>query len=148
MKVVIEVTANGYSKTVELNDGKKLVEKWERNGNGFSQTDDSVNFEDTHLLDDTVEALGCDFELGDLCDAIENENAEVYDDGDIPTTDDGHILKKGDVFYTVASTVSNKKWTCIPIRLKFPKDWGSHGSSSYISREKCIEECDKRNASE
>jgi hypothetical protein len=144
MKIVIKITENGYSKTVELDNGETLIEKWERNGNGFGQTHDSINFEDTDLLDDTIKSLSdLDFEISELCDALENENAEICDEGDVPTTDDGHVLKKGDVFYTIASA---GKQNLVPLRLKFPKDWGSHGSKSYISKLKCSEECDRLNS--
>ena len=147
MKVKIKVTQHGYTKTVKMNDGTKLVEKWQRSSHGFSQTDDSVNFEDTELLEETISALGCDFELGDLCDAIQNESAQVYDD-EPAVTDDGHTLQRGDEFWTVASTTEDKKWKCVPLRLKFPIDWGSHGSTSFIKRENCIKACDERNAAD
>lgn len=141
MKVTIEITENGYSKTVALNDGTVLIEKWERSKGGFTATDDSVKFENSGLLDETVEALeSLDFDLSDLCDAIETENSEIIDD-EPAITDDGHTLKKGDVFYTVASTPRDGKLTCIPIKLKYPQDWGSHGSTSFIDRDKCVEKC-------
>ena len=148
MKVIIKITKNGYSKTVKMNDGTKLVEKWERSTHGFSQTKDSDVFEDSDLLEETISALENDFDLSELCDAIENETAKIFDDGEIPKTDDGHILKRGDTFYTQASTVKDGKWTYVVLQLKFPLDWGSHGTYSYYSREKCIEACDKSNASE
>jgi hypothetical protein len=146
MKVIMKITENSYSKTVIMNDGAKLIEKWERSGNGFSQTKNSISFEDSILLEETKEAL--DFNFMELCDAIENESAAIYDDGEIPKTDDGVFLKRGDSFFTVASTISAGKFICVPLKLKFPLDWGSHGSTCYSLKEKCIEECDKRNASE
>lgn len=145
MKVTIKITEHGYTKSVKMKDGTNVVEKWIRSDNGFSQTDDSFQFDNSDvLLPETIEALGCDFELSAICDAIENENAEIWDD-EPAVTDDGHTLQRGDEFWTVAATTRDKKWLYIPIRMKFPKDWGSHGSTCYQSREKCIEECDKRN---
>ena len=148
MKVIIKISKDGYSKIVKMNDGTKLVEKWERNSNGFNQTKDSDIFENSDLLEETISALENNFDLSELCDAIENETAQLFDDGEIPKTDDGHILKRGDTFYTQASTTRDKKWISVPLKLKFPLDWGSHGTYSYYSREKCIEACNKSNASE
>lgn len=145
MKVIIKITKNGYSKTVKMNDGTKYVENWKRENNGFAQTDDSVNFENTELLEETVEALeSCDFEISAICDAIENESAEFYDD-EPAITNDGHTLKRGDIFYTVACTPKNGKLISIPLKCKFPLDWGHCGSETYIDRAKCEEHCDKHN---
>lgn len=146
MRVTIEITEKGYSKTVEMNDGTKLIQKWEKAGNGFSTTDDSVNFNDTELLPETIEALECDFELCELSNAIENENAEIFDYGEVPTTEDGHILKRGDTFYTIAVTHEKGKMKYIPLKLKFPLDYDGSGSSNYFSKEKCIDECNEINA--
>jgi hypothetical protein len=148
MKVTFKITKDSYLKIVKLNDGTKLVEKWVRSGNVFSQTDDSVQFNDSDFLQETKEAL--DINFMELCDAIENESATVFDEDEIPTTDDGHILKRGDSFYTMGAMFNKelKKWSYLPLRLKFPLDWGSQGSDCFYSIEKCRELCDKRSASE
>lgn len=146
MKVKINITASGYTKTVKMNDGTKLVEKWKRESNGFGQTGDSVNFEESELLEETIEALGdCDFDMSAICDALENENAQVEDYDGPAVTNDGHTLKRGDVFYTVACTSREGKLISIPLKCKFPLDWGHCGSETYIDRAKCQEHCDKHN---
>jgi len=147
MKVKIEITANGYTKTVKMNDGTKLIEKWKRESHGFGQTDDSIKFEDSGLLEETVEALeGCDFEISAICDALENENSEVIDSDGPAITNDGHSLKRGDVFWSVASMAhGGGVFTSVPLRHKYPKDWGWCGSETYYSREKCQEHCDRHN---
>ena len=148
MEVVIKITENSYSKIIVMNDGKELVEKWERFNNGFRQTKESIRFEDLDLLPETLDALDSSFNFSEISDALENQNAEVYDEDEYPMTTDGHKLQRGDTFFTVASTIRNKKIQSVPLKLRFPLDWDSCGSETYISIQKCEEVCNQRNLSE
>jgi len=143
MKVKINITENGYSKTIKTKDGKEFTEKWIRSDGGFTQTQ---KIDESVALEETIDAIGSiDFDLGSICDALEVENAEIFDYGEEPITDDGHILKRGDVFWSVATTVIDKKWTYIPLKFKFPVDWGMQGSSCFFDRQKCVLECEQMN---
>lgn len=144
MKVTIEITKKGYSKTLIMPDGTKYIENWQNVGNGFQTTDDSVIWDDLNLTDDFKEAINdFNFSLGDLSNAIETESAELpYDDSDA-ITKDGHKLKRGDDFYSVAITAN--PWRYLPIKHKYPQDWDYCGDETYFSRENCVKVCERYN---
>ena len=96
MKVQINLTQDGYTKTVIFDNGNQETEVLERYQDGFKITK-SIDFEDTSISDKMAYSLDTDFDLYliTICDALHTENQLIFNQNKSKT------MKKGDIIQTV-----------------------------------------------
>tara|TARA_R110002074_G_scaffold31332_2_gene87970 strand:+ start:552 stop:1016 length:465 start_codon:yes stop_codon:yes gene_type:complete len=144
MIVRIDISESEFCVNIYTDKGSKYSDKFENIGNAWVQISSDSNIEkNDELLEETVEAIEeVKFPIMDICNALKNQIEEpVVDNESELMTEDGHKLEKGDTFFTIASNAGE----FVPFGLKYPKDWGCHGSSIFKDRSKCLEECDEMN---
>lgn len=148
MKINIEVTKDGYTKTLTTADGIQHKQTFISEGFALKSTEDSVDFDDLDITDDLLDSINdINYELFDMCFALVTEGTELPHDHQEAITKDGHKLERGDTFYGIGVTSSGVTFTPrrIPLRHIYPQDWDVCSGDTYYDRRKCVEVCDFKN---
>ena len=145
MKVTIEITEDGFTKTLEKGE-EKFVQKWTKTSYGAETTEESVKWEDLGLSErfqDELESLN----PYSLMNELENE---AWTDHPEVKTKEGTILKKGDRFYAIGVMPKKGKMVYTPFMGKFPSDYDTIGDQDNIFKnfQNVKTECDRLNSKE
>lgn len=94
MKVQINLTQDGYTKTVIFDDGNQESEVLERCQDGF-KIKKFINFDNDSVSDQLAESLDRDFDLYliTICDALHTENQLIFNQNKSKTMKKGNIIK-------------------------------------------------------